>query len=180
MRGNSTEKKRLFTNETDASRCGVLPCPSSLWCRWWSRPGILLPTQLMIWGIHSTPTTQQNYTLIIHCVWVFYSRPLTNAVSSFLIRTLCPLSTLPRWKRYPKMFISKYKIKTFHCISGDDYPVYMPPWEGRHESLRLQGGILLRHSLCERLPKYWFADTKTVCRYNIDHPLYMMKSTDDT
>jgi hypothetical protein len=62
---------------------------------------------------------------------------------------LVPTVNITKMKRdvSQEMFISKYKIKTLHYTSRNEYPAYMPPWEGWHVSLWLQGGILLCHSV---------------------------------
>lgn len=182
---DSTEKKRLFTNETECvaswgAELHHCDADSGQGQAYWypheeDEKGCALDVDY----------PEKLYSDNVLCM-SFLFKTLDECCLKFPDSCRVPTVNITKMKWYPEMFLSKSKIKMFHCISGDDYPAYM--------SLPENDDIYLFDSeeeCCsvipcgERLPKYWFpvadVDTKTVvCRYGIDYPLYMMKSTDDT
>ena len=184
---DSTEKKRLFTNETEcvASWGAALhhcDADDGQGQAYWyphdeDEKGCALdadyPAELYT---DNALCTSFLFKTLDECCLKF--------PDSCLVPTTVNITKTMKW--YPEMFISKSKIKMFHCISGNDYPTYMSLPE--NDDMHLFDTMEECCSVIpcgERLPKYWFpvadADAKNVvCRYDIDYPLYMMKSTDDT
>jgi hypothetical protein len=182
---DSTEKKRLFTNETE---CVALWGAALHHCDADDGQG------MAYWYPHYEDdmgcTLDADYPAELYtdntlCM-SFLFKTLDECCLKFPDSCLVPTVNITKMKWYPEMFISKSKIKMFHCISGSDYPAYMSLPENDDMYLFDSEEECCSVIPCgERLPKYWFpvadADTKTVvCRYDIDYPLYMMKSTDDT
>ena len=184
---DSTEKKRLFTNETEcvASWGAALhhcDADDGQGQAYWyphdeDEQGCALdadyPAELYT---DNALCTSFLFKTLDECCLKF--------PDSCLVPTTVNITKTLKW--YPEMFISKSKIKMFHCISGNDYPTYMSLPENDDMHLFDSEEECCSVIPCgERLPKYWFpvadADAKTVvCIYDIDYPLYMMKSTDDT